>query len=136
MVTADSDSEKIISNAPVLTPRTGAFDVFASESPEWPLSAPARSVDDGLMKAPWSDRIPRPRDSVESNWMKHPDVLATAEESKEARREWLKVAPSMRGFMRELAPHQSAALERMHEAHAAHRAAKEAALAHVVASLV
>ena len=68
--------------------------------------------------------------------MKHPDVLATAEESKEARRQWLKVAPSMRGFLRDLAPHQSEALERMHRTHAAHRAAKEAALAHVVSSLV
>jgi hypothetical protein len=71
--------------------------------------------------------LPRPRESSETHWMNDPVVLATAEEYRLARRAWLKVAPSMRELLRDHAPHQAAALDRMLKAHAAHCAAKDAA---------
>jgi hypothetical protein len=73
--------------------------------------------------------LPRPRESTETHWMSDPVVVATAQEYRDARRDWLKVAPSMRELLRDHAPHEEAALDRMKCAHAAYCRAKDAAFA-------
>jgi hypothetical protein len=87
--------------------------------------APMR-LDMKLHRAAW---LPRPRESSETHWMNDPVVVATAQEYREARRDWLKVAPTVREMLRDHAPHEAAALERMMTAHTAYCAAKDAAFA-------
>jgi hypothetical protein len=79
-----------------------------------------------LHRAAW---LPRPRESSEAHWMNDPVVVTRAQEYREARRDWLKVAPSMRELLRDHAPHEAAAHERMMTAHAAYCAAKDTAFA-------
>lgn len=61
--------------------------------------------------------------------MNDPLVVSLAEEYRLARREWLRVAPSIRELLKDHAPHQAAARERMMQAHAALCSAKDAAFA-------
>lgn len=76
-----------------------------------------------------SGSVVRPRPAAEQSWLADPAVRTTGEESMQARRAWMKMAPAENWLLRDLDPAQLDALIRMLDTDRAYRAAKAAAVA-------
>ena len=86
------------------------------------------------MKTRWPGHVMPPRTSSEQDWLSDPMVVATGESSKQARSDWMQLAPPENWLLRDLDRIQLAALLRMLETDRSYRAAKMTATAAAAAT--